>query len=372
MSRDRYSVSDVEEMLLAGTFHPGEDLQIRVRAALRKPAPSFPVPRFAWMVGLTVLLAVLVLAGIAIALSPKEKAAGIVGGIRSVYEAGLVHPTHETQQVGDISLTVDWVYADWNQVLVGYTAQGRAGDDARVGARILSARLADGTALGGDAIAGYGEMGADSSVAAFDMPKSMRDRQSIDLQLVLWAGYEQYQTPTGMEQTEDAHNPSQAGVPFVQIEPVEVITTGRGEASFEFSIPITPGRVIEVDQTVESSGYAVALEEVVLAPSMTTARLCFEVPDPVNFRQWFSFVTVKTGFQSYRGAGDEYQVSMPFSCQRVEIRESVPLDRERYIFYVDELVGFEFGAGEVVTTDMLPEEQRRIKGPWVFRLNVQP
>jgi hypothetical protein len=50
----------------------------------------------------------------------------------------------------------------------------------------------------------------------------------------------------------------------------------------------------------------------------------------------------------------------------------VPLDRDRYVFRVDELAGFEFAAGEIVTTDMLPEEEWRIKGPWVFILKVRP
>ena len=372
MSRDQYSVSDVEEMLQGGAFLPSEDLQIRVRSALRKTVPAFPVPRFAWMAGLTVLVAALVLTGIVIALSPKEKAANVVYGISAVYKAGLVHPINETQQVGDISLTVDWVYADWNQILVGYTAQGRADEDAHVSAGIVSARLAGGTALEGDALAGYGEMGVNSSVAAFDMPEEVRYRETIDLQLVLRAAYEQYQTPTGTDPTDEAQNPSPSGVPSVQLEPFTIVTTDLGEASFELSIPVTPGRVIEVGQTVETKGYAVTLEQVIIAPSMTTARLCFEVPDPVRFRQWFSFVTLKAGLKGYSGAGDDYQVGEPFSCQRVEIQDSVPLDRNRYVFRVDELAGFEFHSGDIVTTDMLPEEQWRIEGPWVFTLDIQP
>jgi len=372
MSQDRYSVSDVEEMLHGGAFRPSDDLQIRVRSALRKPPPAFPVPRYAWMAGLTVLVVALVLTGIVIALSPKEKAASIVYGIGAVYEAGLVHPIDETRQVGDISLTVDWVYADWNQILVGYTAQGRADHDIHVHTGVVSARLADGTALEGDAIAGYGEMGADSSVAAFDMPEDVRDRQTIDLQLVLQAAYEQYPTPSETDPAEEDQNPSPSGASSVQLEPFAVITTGGGEATFEFSIPVTPGRVIEVGQTEEAKGYAVTLEQVIIAPSMTTARLCFEVPDPVHFRQWFSFVTLMTGSKGYSGAGDDYQVGEPYSCQRVEIGESVPLDRDRYVFRVDELAGFEFHPRDIVTNDMLPEEQWRVKGPWVFTLDIVP
>ncbi|HEX9926707.1 MAG TPA: hypothetical protein VGD99_28935, partial [Anaerolineae bacterium] len=56
------------------------------------------------------------------------------------------------------------------------------------------------------------------------------------------------------------------------------------------------------------------------------------------------------------------------SCQRIRIAESVPLDRNRYIFRVDELVGFAYHGSEIITTDMLPIKQWRINGPWVFVL----
>jgi hypothetical protein len=177
-----------------------------------KAPPALPVPRYVWMAGLTVLIATLVLTGIVIALSPKEKAARIVYGMGAVYKAGLVHPVDETQQVGDISLTVDWVYADWNQILVGYTALGRADEDTHVSAGVVSARLPDGTTLEGGVTTGYGEMGADSSVAAFDMPEVMRDRQTIDLLPVLRAAYEQYPNPTRTDPTEVAQQQSTTGV----------------------------------------------------------------------------------------------------------------------------------------------------------------
>jgi len=135
---------------------------------------------------------------------------------------------------------------------------------------------------------------------------------------------------------------------------------------------VTPRRVIEVGQTVEAAGYQLALERVILAPSMTTARLCFQVPDPVKFHNWMPFITLTTGTQRFRGSGSGYQVGETYSCQRIEIRDSVPLDHDRYVFRVDELAGFEFNPGDIITTDMLPEEQWRIKGPWVFTLDSQP
>lgn len=369
MSRVRYSVSDVEEMLQGGAFRPSDDLKIQVRTTLRKPLPALPFTRYAWMVGLTVLIAALVLTGIVVALSRKEKAARIDYGIKAVYETGLVHTIDETRQVGDISLTVDWVYADWNQILVGYSIHSPVDPNDQVEVQIVSAALSDGTVLKGGPKTGYDEMNIVSIVAAYEAPENLRSLEATGLQLVFRVEHFRYRTPSQIPEADMSEaQPTRQAEPM----PVESMTTGGEETVIELSIPVTSGRIIEVAQTVEANGYAVTLEQVVLAPSMTIARLCFDVPDPVRFHHWYAFVTLTAGSKGYSGAGDDYQVGESYSCQRVEIQESVPLDHERYVFRVNELVGFEFHSGEIVTTDMLPEEQWRIKGPWVFTLDKKP
>lgn len=372
MSCEQYRISDVEEMLEGGSFRPSQDLQARVQVKLSKSAPAFPIPWLTWRGSLIALLAALVLTGGVIALSAREQAVSIVDGIEAVYEAELVHPVNETRQVGEASLSVDWVYADWNQILVSYTAEGRVQENAGLRAEIVSARLADGTILEGGTKTGYSLSGVSSNVAAFNMPDRLRNLSSINLQFVLKALTEQTQTPMRTNDTTAGQNQEAPVGSSVQLDPLTIVKTDLGSTSFDLAIPVTPGRVIEVGQTIEAEGYEVTLEQVLLAPSMTTARLCFEVPDPVHFRQWVSSVTLTAGSKGYSGGGDGYQAGEAYSCQRVEIQESVPLDRDRYVFRVDELIGFEFGAGEMVTTDMLPEDEWRVRGPWVFSLRDKP
>ena len=45
----------------------------------------------------------------------------------------------------------------------------------------------------------------------------------------------------------------------------------------ELSVPATPGRMIEVGQTVEAEGYVVTLDQVVIAPSVISARYTLEL-----------------------------------------------------------------------------------------------
>lgn len=368
MSHGPYSISDLEEMLQGGAFRPDEELRSRLRAELYKSTVRSPFRRTMLAAALTIVAA-LILTGIVIAFSAKEKAANVVYGIGSVYNAGMVTEVNETWQVDDVSITVDWVYADWNQILVGYTAQSVSGGDEDVETQIVSAALSDGTVLTGGPTSGYGEAGIDSIVAAYDAPENVRGLDTVSLQLVLRAEHVQYRTPS-----ETPEGKVSEGQPTGRAAAmlVERVATGGKEISVELSIPVTAGRIIEAGQTAEAGGYQLTLKQLVLAPSMTTAKVCFPVPDPVKFRDWTPFVTLISGGRRFGGSGTGYQTGEAYSCQRVEIQESVPLDREQYVFRVDELAGFEFHPGDIVTTDMLPEEQWRIQGPWVFTLSSQP
>ena len=354
MSRTEYSVSDIEAMLRGGTFRPSENLQIRLQAAFTRPAVIPLFHRSAMVAAIAVALIALVFVGVVVALSTKEKAAKVIYGVGAVYEAGLVHPINETQQIGDIAITIDWAYADWNQILVGYTTEGKANENERIEVNTVSAVLPNGDAVEGGPTAGYSEESVDSSVAAFKTPQELRELDTVNVQLVLRGQYVQYRTLFE--------------VPADQAAPIETIIRGGEDFSFNLSIPMTRGRIIEVGKMVEARGYQVSLEQLVIAPSMTTAGLCFEVPNPIHYHDWIPIATLKTGINSYSGAGGQYQIGETHSCQRIEIGESVPLDRNRYIFRVDELVGFTYHGGEIVTTDMPPDKQWQIKGPWVFVL----
>lgn len=366
-TRKEYDRSEVEAMLRGGTFRPSAEMEHRLRTRLwgeqqielRKMA-HWPVSRPVLTAVFTMLAALAFITAV-VALSPKEKAASVVNGIGVVYNAGLVQHVNDSQQAGDISLTVDWVYADWNHILVAYSAQGPAEDPDHIEIQVVTAVLDDGTALQGGPISGYTQPGTEATVATFVMPETIKSQEVLHMQIGLRASRPQYLEMPKSEPGSDT--------PAGQAAPVQIDWTGGGEVTFTLSIPITPGKVIEVDKTVDVQGIAAKLERVSIAPSSTIATLCFQVPDPEHYRDWIPIVSLSTAGKQFHGWGSSgYMVGDTYSCQQVNIWESVPLDQERYVFRLEELVGFKFGPGDSPTVNDQPEQQMRIKGPWVFDL----
>ena len=360
---------EIDEMLSGGAFQPSEALRRRVSAALAAPAKrrffAWPVAwsfqRRAFATGLTVLLAAALVTGVVVALSPQEKAAGVVEGVSAVYQGGLVHPLGETRQAGGVTVTVDWVYADWNQILVAYTAQGTGADVHRVESSVTAAELEEGalpmrTAGGG----GYAGANVDSQIASFPMPEQARDLGTVHLHLTVSAAVREYPTPAPTGE-------SSAALVGAMV-PMQIAPLDGGDVDFTLEIPVTPGRAIPVGRTVTANGIAATLNDVTLAPSMTTASLCFQAPDVEHYRNWSAVVTLYAGGQAFSGAGSGYLPGDANPCQRVEFQSSIPQDQASYTLRVDELVGFKFGPGDSPSAEDHPEEQMRVKGPWVFEV----
>jgi hypothetical protein len=373
-TRDKHDQSNVDTMLSGGTFHMSEPLrqqlwdrlQTEIQKERSKPL-HWPVFRPALVAVFVALFALVIISIAVVALSPKEKAASVVDGISEVYSGGLVRAVNETQTAGDISVTLDWAYADPNQILVAYTGQGASSDAGapgeadRIEIQVLSAVLDDGAVLKGGPISGYTQPGTEATVAAFAMPENERNLETLQVRIKLKASHTRtVETPTPTRVS---------GAPTVQaLIPMEVEHIGGGEVTFSVTIPVRPGRLIDVGKTVENKGIAVTLERVRLAPSLTIADLCFGVPDPQNYRDWVPIVTLSAAGREFSGAGSGYQVGATTICQRVQLRGSVPLDQTQYVLRVDELVGFKFGPGDSPTLEDHPEEQMRVKGPWEFEV----
>ncbi len=361
---------EIEEILAGGQFRPDEKLRRKVKATIAAPQQRryFPWPatwsfsRRALATGLSVLLAVALFTGVVVALSTQEKAANVLDGVSAVYQNHLVHPVGESKQAGDISVTLDWVYADWNQVLVAYTAQGPAGDGQavqRVTVSATSAVLADGTSLQHGLGGGYSEITTESTVSGFLLPKDARERESIHLRLNLNAAHVQYPTddPTlGGDQPEGKAVTGQ----FTQ--------SGGGDVAFDMDIPITPGKTFPVGQTVEAAGTSITLNDITIAPSMSIVSLCFQAPDSGQVRDWTVGVRLAAGGKEYFGVSGGTKNSVQTDCRQVQFLDSVPQDLASYTLRVDELIGSKFGPGDSPSPEEHPEELTRIKGPWVFEI----
>jgi hypothetical protein len=151
-----------------------------------------------------------------------------------------------------------------------------------------------------------------------------------------------------------------------------------GPFTFDFSVPFTPGRVADMNQTVEAAGVAMRLQRVVVTPSETRAILCFEPPDG-DPREWIPIITLDAANEQDLAGIAESLPTEKEGCYRCSFLASLQGQRGEWTLTVTELVGEDIGRLEsyiasqadptVVSLDAA-EFQTRLAGPWVFRFRV--
>jgi hypothetical protein len=151
-----------------------------------------------------------------------------------------------------------------------------------------------------------------------------------------------------------------------------------GPFSFSFTVPVEPGRVAELGQTVEASGVEVTLERVVVTP--TGARVLLRGAGPS------ASVTLSVDGESY----ELYQSgAVPLNWEADSswdyITEAQLLDeRGEWTLTVKELVARYEPNGSSSTLGIWStpgsseleldqaSKQERIQGPWTFKFTVPP
>lgn len=259
------------------------EISERVSAAPRRSPRRFrlsPRTRIGWVFA--------VLAMFLIATTAAFAAAGALGVLDDLYERfvpgvqkeDLSVPINQTKTKGNVSVTIDRVYADPNYVVVGYTVEGVEDKVDSPGPLpyIASLSLSDPNErraiLSQESAMEQGGMeqappvlpeGSQASVDVFETTKpfeageNQRFRASVLIE------------DFGPEVREGGSNVTQITKPFF----------------FDFTVPIRDVPVIEVNQTVEAVGsnstiggnVPITLTEVVLSPARTSAYLCFKPPD---------------------------------------------------------------------------------------------
>ncbi len=274
-----------------------------------------------------------------------------------VVQADLIHELDVSETVEDVTVTLERGYADANRVVIGFTVQGP--DAQRLELNRLALTDAAGTAL--PWIHGYGAAG-ESDILGLSLPPGEEAHayvfdaspiagapETLDLRLTM--DLEELPVPSDAP----APMPSTAGSPderpesaAMELQPMPEGTT-VGSVTFEFNVPMAPGRTVEVDQTVEAAGTALTLERVVITPSETRAMLCFDAPDGGE-KEWLLI------------APDAHDLSdgARAACHQVVYPARLADRGGRAELTVTELVGF----------DPLTGDQTRLSGPWVFRFQV--
>lgn len=168
-------------------------------------------------------------------------------GLRGTYIESLITPLNLSQTVGDITVTVDWAYADANRIAVAYRFEGEGAAVLRPTMMALNAMqlyTADGEEL---------------------QPVRWNDIDTSTLGLI------------------DANVYFDATVLSNDSDTIDLRFVVLSDVEFTFTLPFIRGIVIDTPQEVESNGLTVRFDRALITPSMTRIIYCYESP---NFLLW--------------------------------------------------------------------------------------
>jgi hypothetical protein len=258
-------------------------------------------------------------------------------GLNHIGQAGLGQDLALSQTVEGVTVTLERAYADANRIAFVVTVHGP---------RILGYDLAHATLSDrhertfplsmGMGVKGQSDVlelelpsGAGAHVLSFDASAVRGEPSTLDLHLVV----------------EVARSP----MPLSQ----HVI----GPFIFDFSLPVNPGKVVEVQQRVTAASVDIELRQVVVTPSETQILLCLGAPSEKG-TSWGAVSTLRTE----TGQADGVWVrSAEEGCALHGFLPPLYDQPGEWTLTVTELV---------VHDRTQLGEPKRIAGPWVFHFHV--
>ena len=344
----------------------------RRQPRLRRIIPRVLVPttRLAWA-GM-VVAALLIFSAVAYAGVPAVRQLfQQEPGLQHVEQADLVQELNLSQTVNGVTFTLERAYADANRIAVGYSVKDP--DGQRYHTDPLTLTDADGTVFPGTT--GFGAAGSsaifgvelppgeEADLLCFDAAAVEGAPAELDLRLVVEVRELVLPTDTQGPSASPTGAPAEPGEPIaVELEPMPPGDT-VGTFTFDFSVPFIPGRVAEVDQTVEAAGVAVRLERVVVTPSETRAYLRFDPPGEVETR-WTPIALLKAPGDEKSQSYFAYSVNADPPVYACGFLAPLYDRRGEWTLTLTELVGTDLS--------QIPSKQIRLAGPWVFRFRVPP
>lgn len=345
---------------------PAIRAQVQPRRGSSRRAHRIPVTRLGWA-GL-LLGALLLFGGVAYALNPAlgQVLRVFFPGWQHIEEAHLAQEINLSQTLDGVTVTLERVYADANQIVIGYTVKGLADQNLHVSRMSLTDEQGRAfSEMAGAGVTGNSELlgvqlppGEGAYVTAFDAsvvegkPKSQHLHLTMHLVKLV--------TVEAVTPTVPLPEPSEPGVIVAPAQALREEIVGD-PFTFDFSVPFIPGQTVEVQQTVEAAGVAMKLERVAITPSETRAVLCFEPPDDI---EWTLLADLDAGDGGalHGGVVGRLDDVSGQECQRVSYMESLTGKPGEWTLTVTELVGTDLS--------QIPSKQIRLAGPWVFRFRV--
>jgi hypothetical protein len=258
-------------------------------------------------------------------------------GLDHVGQAGLGQDLALSQTVDGVTVTLEWAYADANRIAIGLTVHGSyilGYDLAHIALRDRHGRpfpLSMGMGAKGQSDVLQLELssGEGAHVLSFDASALRGAPSTLDLGLVV----------------EVARSP----MPLSQ----HVI----GPFIFDFSLPLNPGKVVDVQQRVTAASVDVELRQVVVTPSETRVLLCLGAPGGIG-TNWGAVSTLRTE------TGQADGVWVRSAAEGCALHGFLPP-------LYDQPGEWTLTVTELVMHDRTqPGEPARMAGPWVFRFHV--
>ena len=288
-------------------------------------------------------------------------------GLQYASDAELGTPLDLSQTADDLTVNLQWVYADQNRISVGYTISGDGPlDSPAFNYYPRDSVLTDETGYefqtaGGMGHTGMGEPG--SNVVSFDTSRLDDLPDMLNLHLTMNV---EIMTQDAYATIEARPTPGPDSTPVVeQIKPGEFPFTGPfGPFEFDFGVSLAPGRIIELDQTVIDQEIAVTLKQADISASQTRLQVCFDPPSP----QSGGWTIAPTSFTIN---GQDVQEIAPTSVGADPIEDTNCQD----IIYnagLNEHPGdWRLEITEVISFGDSGADQTRIAGSWVFDFVVE-
>lgn len=279
-------------------------------------------------------------------------------GTVRVAEGQLGQQLNLSQTIQGITVTVQRAYADANRVVVGYTItvpDSIAADYSGINGAVT---LSDDTGRTYPIRGGQGQhdRGAHdlAQVVSFDAASLPQGITSVRFSLAV-TQVTATRLPTASPTALPIRPTEQRGGGVIALQPIPADQLLRvpGPWQFSFSLPVIPGRVAAVNQTVVADGTPVQLERIVVTPSETRAYIRFPASQGNTVQGWSPTVMLAVDGWNSSNASES-------------IASWLTSDGERVVSFDDAL---DTKHGEWTLTVEAPSNGSSGAG-WVFRFTV--
>lgn len=181
------------------------------------------------------------------------------------------------QQIGAVTVTLNWAYADESRVAIGLTVRGLQSP-----AGVKPSFLINPITFGDDHGTFFGLNGSSQSTELRPAEPGTVDVTAISYQ-PLTANQPLHLTidvklgDTTVPVTLPDATPRPGPAPLVTVAPL-------GDFQFQIDLPVYEGTLIRAGQSISANGVTLMLQDIHLTPSYAEARMCYQLPDQSDWQ----------------------------------------------------------------------------------------